>query len=489
MSLDESDLVASLPEGLYIDGQWRGSSTGAVFDVDDPATGEALGVRVADGSADDALAALDAAVQAQARWAATPPRERSEMLRRAYQGCVDRADELALAMTLEMGKPLAESHAEVTYGAEFFRWFAEEAVRIDGRYTIAPGGDGRIVVTSRPVGPSLLITPWNFPLAMLSRKVGAAAAAGCTMVCKPSEVTPITALVLMEILVDAGFPAGVCNLVTTTDAAASSDALLGDPRLRKVSFTGSTRVGKGLHETASANLQRVSLELGGNAPFLVLADADVDAAVHGAIAAKMRNGGEACTSANRFLVHASVMDRFTSSLAAQMAAMRLGRGTEPGVEVGPIIREVDRDEIAGLVDRAVHDGARVVTGGSPVDRAGWFYEPTVLADVPSDAALLGTEIFGPVAPVVSFDDVAEAIAIANDTEAGLVSYLYTDDLDAAIRVAESLEAGMVGINRGVVSNPAAPFGGVKASGLGREGGAEGIWAYRETQYLGIGLSD
>jgi succinate-semialdehyde dehydrogenase/glutarate-semialdehyde dehydrogenase len=297
------------------------------------------------------------------------------------------------------------------------------------------------------------------------------------MVCKPSEVTPITALVLTQILIDAGFPPGVCNLVTTTDAAALSEALLGDPRLRKVSFTGSTRVGRGLHEAASANLQRVSLELGGNAPFVVLADADVDAAVDGAVAAKMRNGGEACTSANRFLVHASLVERFTAMLATRMAAMRIGRGTEPGVEVGPIIREADRDKIAGLVDRAVHQGARAVTGGAEVDRAGWFYEPTVLADVPRDAALLDTEIFGPVAPVVSFDDVDDAIALANVTEAGLVSYLYTRDLDAAIRVAEAFEAGMVGINRGVVSNPAAPFGGVKASGLGREGGPDGIEAY------------
>ncbi len=488
-STNESDLLSRVPHGLYLAGEW-GAGTGAVtFGVDDPATGEPLDVTVADGTAADAVAALDAAVAAQPAWAATAPRERSEMLRRAYQGCVDRADDLALAMTLEMGKPLAESHGEVRYGAEFFRWFAEEAVRIDGRYTVAPGGDGRIVVTSRPVGPALLITPWNFPLAMLTRKIGAAAAAGCTMVCKPSEVTPITALLLFEILIDAGFPPGVCNLVTTTDAAALSSTLLADPRLRKVSFTGSTGVGRSLHEAASANLQRVSLELGGNAPFVVLADADVDAAIDGAMAAKMRNGGEACTSANRFLVHASIAERFTTGLTARMAALRLGRGTEPDAEVGPLIRERDRAEVAGLVDDAVQAGATVTTGGSNADRPGWFYEPTVLAEVPADADLLDTEIFGPVAPVVTFETVDQAIEMANATEAGLVSYLYTRSLDAALGVGEALEAGMVGINRGVVSNPAAPFGGVKSSGLGREGGAEGIEAYLETQYLGIALSD
>jgi len=486
---NESELLARVPHGLYIAGEWGAGTGGRTFAVDDPATGEPLDVAVADATAADALAALDAAVAAQPDWASTPPRERSEMLRRAFQACMDRADDLALAMTLEMGKPLAESHGEVRYGAEFFRWFAEEAVRIDGRYTVAPGGDGRIVVTSRPVGPALLITPWNFPLAMLTRKIGAAAAAGCTMVCKPSEVTPITALLLMTILIDAGFPPGVCNLVTTTDAAALSTTLLADPRLRKVSFTGSTKVGKSLHEAASANLQRVSLELGGNAPFVVLADADVDAAIEGALAAKMRNGGEACTSANRFLVHASIADRFTDGLAARMAALRLGRGTEPDVDVGPMIRERDRAKVAGLVDDAVHAGAAVRAGGAHADRPGWFYEPTVLAEVPAEAELLDTEIFGPVAPVVTFETVDEAITMANATEAGLISYLYTQNLDHALGVAEALEAGMVGINRGVVSNPAAPFGGIKSSGLGREGGAEGIEAYRETQYIGIALSD
>lgn len=487
MPVTESHLVSSLPHGLFIDGGWRPASGHSTFDVDDPSTGEPIGVAVADGTADDARAALDAAVAAQPGWAATAPRERSQMLRRAFEGCLARADELALAMTLEMGKPLAESRGEVAYGAEFFRWFSEEAVRIDGRYTVAPGGDGRIIVTSRPVGPALLITPWNFPLAMLTRKIAAAAAAGCTMVCKPSELTPMTALVLFEVLVDAGFPAGVCNLVTTTDAPAVSAALLADERLRKVSFTGSTRVGKALFAAASDHLQRVSLELGGNAPFVVLADADVDAAVEGALAAKMRNGGEACTSANRFVVHRSVVDRFTDAFATAMAGLQLGRGTDEGVQVGPIIREADRAKIARLVDDAVDRGAQVVTGGSVVDRPGWFFEPTVLCDVPGGASILSTEIFGPVAPIVTVDDVDEAVAVANDTEAGLVAYLYTRDVDRAITVAERLEAGMVGINRGVVSNPAAPFGGIKSSGLGREGGAEGVEAYLETQYLGVAL--
>lgn len=483
----EADLLADLPEGLYIDGTWRPGSTGSTFEVEDPSTGESLGVAIAEGDASDAIAALEAAVAAQERWAATPPRERSEMLRRAFEGCIARTGDLALAMTLEMGKPLIESRGEVTYGAEFFRWFAEEAVRIDGRYTRAPGGDGRIIVTSRPVGPSLLITPWNFPLAMLTRKIGAAAAAGCTMVCKPSELTPITTLVLFEILIDAGFPPGVVNLVTTTDAPSLSTTLLADPRLRKVSFTGSTAVGRTLHELASANLQRVSLELGGNAPFVVLDDADVDAAVDGAMAAKMRNGGEACTSANRFVVHETVAESFARKLAERMGALKLGRGTEDGVQLGPMIRERDRDKIARLVDDAVAKGATVLTGGSAPDRTGWFYEPTVLVDVPGDAELLGTEIFGPVAPIVTVSSTDEAIEVANETEAGLISYVYTRDVARAVTVAEALEAGMVGINRGVVSNPAAPFGGIKSSGMGREGGAEGIGAYLETQYLGLAL--
>ncbi len=489
MTISESDLLGGLPRGLYVDGSWRHATNGSVFDVDDPATGSPLGVEIDDADGADARSALEAAVAASDAWAATPPRDRSDLLRAAFEEVRARSDEFALAMTLEMGKPLAESRGEVTYGAEFFRWFSEQAVRIDGRYTVAPGGDGRIVVTSKPVGPALMITPWNFPLAMLTRKIGAAAAAGCTMVCKPSETTPITAILLFDVLDRVGFPAGVCNLVTTTDAATLSESLLADPRLRKVSFTGSTRVGKHLHGLASTHLQRVSLELGGNAPFVVCADADVPAAVEGAVAAKMRNGGEACTSANRFVVHESVVDEFTALLGERLGSLRVGRGTEDGVQVGPMIRERDRDRIAGLVDDAVGRGARIVTGGGVPDQPGWFYRPTVLAEVPPDAELLSKEIFGPVAPVVSVSSDDEAVQVANDTEAGLVSYLYTSDLDRAIHLAEALEAGMVGVNRGVVSNPAAPFGGVKSSGLAREGGAEGIEAYLETKYLGIALGN
>lgn len=489
MNVDEIQLLSSLATGLHIGGEWQPATSGATFEVEDPAIGQPLGVAVANGGKVDALRALDAAVDVQEAWAATPPRVRSEVLRRAYEGCGANTDRLALAMTLEMGKPLAQSRGEVAYGAEFFRWFSEEAVRIDGRYTVAPGGDGRIIVTSRPVGPCLLITPWNFPLAMLTRKIGAALAAGCTMVCKPSEVTPLTALILMEILIDAGVPAGVCNLVTTTDAATLSSTLLGDARLRKVSFTGSTRVGRTLHELASQNLARVSLELGGNAPFIVCEDADLESAVSGAVVAKMRNMGEACTSANRFLVHASLADAFAKQLTDAFSAMKLGRGTDANVDVGPMICEADRDKISQLVIDTISHGARATTGGSVPDQPGWFYPPTVLVDVPNDAPILDTEIFGPVAPIVRFEDMDEAIGMANNTEAGLVSYLYTASLDRAITVSESLEAGMVGVNRGVVSNPAAPFGGVKSSGVGREGGSEGIDSYRETQYIGVALSD
>ena len=485
----ERTLLAGLPQGLCIGGAWRPSAAAATFAVDDPSTGESLGVEVADGDREDALAALDAAAAAQGEWARTAPRERSEVLRRAYERILERAEDLALLMTLEMGKPLADSRSEVRYGAEFFRWFSEEAVRLDGRYTVAPGGDGRIVVSSRPVGPALLITPWNFPLAMLTRKIGAAVAAGCTMVLKPSELTPLTALVLTEELLGAGLPPGVCNLVTTTRAAEVAGALLDDPRLRKVSFTGSTAVGKRLHAQASERLQRLSLELGGNAPFVVFDDADLDAALDGAVVAKMRNMGEACTAANRFLVHESVAERFTEGLVARLSGLRSGRGTQDGVTVGPLIGAAARAKVAGLVDDAVSQGAELLVGGVVPDGSGWFYPPTVLGSVPAGARILHEEIFGPVAPITTFADEDEAIALANETDAGLVAYLYTAGLDRALRVAESIEAGMVGVNRGVVSNPAAPFGGIKQSGLGREGGAEGVDAYRETTYIGIALDD
>ena len=456
-----------------------------MFGVEDPSTGDLLTRGVANGGSADALRALDAASGAQSAWSHTAPRVRSEILRRAYELILERADEFALLMTLEMGKPVADSMAEVRYGAEFFRWFSEEAVRINGRYTAAPGGDGHLMVTSRPVGPSLFITPWNFPLAMATRKIGPAMAAGCTMILKPAALTPLTAIALTEVLVDAGLPDGVMNLVTSTHAGDVGEALLGDARLRKLSFTGSTGVGRGLRALASPNLQRVSMELGGNAPFVVFDDADVDAAVEGAIIAKMRNMGEACTSANRFIVHESVADEFTAKLAGRMGQLRLGRGTEPGVEVGPLIEERARDKVTDLVQDAVAQGAEVVTGAVSPDRPGWFYEPTVLAGVAPSSRVLHDEIFGPVAPIVSFSDDDEGLAMANDTEYGLVAYVYSGGLGRALRVADELESGMVGINRGVVSNPAAPFGGVKQSGLGREGGAEGVWEYLDVKYVGI----
>ena len=391
-------------------------------------------------------------------------------------------------MTLEMGKPLADARAEVAYAAEFFRWFAEEAVRIDGRYTVAPGGGGRLLVIRQPVGPCLLITPWNFPIAMGARKIGPAIAAGCTMICKPAELTPLSMLLLTDLLVEAGLPAGVLNVVTTTRAGEVTGPLLADGRLRKLSFTGSTAVGKELIKLGSQNVLRMSMELGGNAPFIVFEDGDLDAAVEGAVIAKMRNMGEACTAANRFYAHASIAGEFARLLAERLAAMKVGRGTEDGVEVGPLVAERQRRKVVDLVDDAVGRGARVLTGGHALSGPGYFYEPTVLAGVPAGADCFREEIFGPVAPIVAFDDEREAIAAANDTNYGLVAYVYTQGLDRALRVCESLETGMVGLNQGLVSNPAAPFGGVKHSGFGREGGKEGIDEYLETKYVAVHLA-
>jgi succinate-semialdehyde dehydrogenase/glutarate-semialdehyde dehydrogenase len=482
----EEKVLGSVPRALFIGGQWRPAAGGRRFVVEDPATGEAL-VEVADGRAEDARAAMDAAVAAQPGWAATPPRQRGEILRRAFETLMDRIEDLALLMTLEMGKPLADSRAEVAYAAEFFRWFSEEAVRIDGRYTVSPNGQGRILVMRQPVGPCVLITPWNFPMAMATRKVGPAIAAGCTMVLKPAELTPLSSLAMTEILAGAGLPAGVLNVVTTTTPAETTGPIIADPRARKLSFTGSTVVGKQLMADASRQLLRVSLELGGNAPFLVFDDADLEAAVDGALVAKMRNMGEACTAANRFHVHRAVADEFAGRLAARLGALRVDRGTEAGVEVGPLIDARQRRTVVELVDDAVGRGARPLTGGQALDGPGYFYEPTVLADVPAGARLLREEIFGPVAPVAPFDSEAEAVAAANDTEFGLVAYVYTRDLNRALRVAEELETGMVGLNQGMVSNAAAPFGGIKQSGLGREGGPEGLEAYLEVKYAAVNL--
>ena len=390
-------------------------------------------------------------------------------------------------MTLEMGKPLKESKAEIAYGAEFLRWFSEQAVRIDGRYATRPNGQGRLLTMKQPVGPCLLITPWNFPLAMGTRKIGPAIAAGCTMVVKPAQLTPLSMLMLAKILEDAGLPAGVLNLITATSSGETMGPLIADPRLRKLSFTGSTEVGQKLMAQASDNLLRLSMELGGNAPFIVFDDADIDAAVQGAVIAKMRNIGEACTAANRFHVAGSVADEFAEKLAGKIGSMKVGRGTEDGVEVGPLIDDNQRAKVAELVEDAVGRGAKALVGGHARDGAGYFYDPTVLTDVPDDARLLSEEIFGPVAPVKGFADEDEAIAAANDTEFGLVAYVFTSDLKRALRVVEKLETGMVGLNQGMVSNAAAPFGGIKQSGFGREGGPEGIEEYLETKYVAVNL--
>ncbi len=480
----EQSVVERVPQRLLIGGEWRDASGGGTLAVEDPSTGAAL-CEVADATPQDAMAALDAACAVQAEWAATPPRERGEILRRAYEQVVARADELALLMTLEMGKPVAESRAEVLYAADFLRWFSEEAVRIEGRWAMAPAGGMRMLTMRQPVGPCLLITPWNFPLAMGARKIGPAVAAGCTMVVKPAKLTPLSMLALAEILEEAGLPGGVLNVVTSRSAGDTTGPLIDDSRLRKLSFTGSTEVGRQLMAQASRHVLRLSMELGGNAPFVVFEDADVDAAVEGAMVAKMRNIGEACTAANRFHVHASVADAFTEKLAARMGALKVGRGVEDGVEVGPLIDDDQRGKVTSLVDDALERGATALVGGSALDGRGHFYAPTVLAGVPGDATLLREEIFGPVAPVVTFADEDEAIAAANRTEFGLVAYVFTRDLDRAIRVVERLETGMVGLNQGLVSNAAAPFGGVKQSGFGREGGVEGIDEYLSVKYAAI----
>jgi succinate-semialdehyde dehydrogenase / glutarate-semialdehyde dehydrogenase len=482
----EQAVLDAVPTGLFIGGSWRPATSGAKLAVDDPSTGKTL-VEVADATPDDGRAALDAAVAAQPGFAAMPPRERGEILRRAFDLIMSRIDDLALLMTLEMGKPIAESKGEITYAAEFFRWFAEEAVRIDGQYAVAPNGASRFLVMRQPVGVCLLVTPWNFPMAMGTRKIGPAVAAGCTMVIKPAQQTPLSMHALAAILAEAGLPDGVLNVVTTSSAGKVMEPLIRDGRARKLSFTGSTGVGRALLEQAADKVLRTSMELGGNAPFLVFADADLDAAVEGAMTAKMRNMGEACTAANRFLVHRSVADAFADKLAERMAALRVGRGTDDGVQVGPLVDAKSREKVVELVGDAVDRGATVRVGGDAVDGPGWFYRPTVLTGVPLEARLTKEEIFGPVAPISVFDTDDEAVAAANDTEFGLVSYLFTENLSRALRVSEALESGMVGLNTGLVSNPAAPFGGIKQSGLGREGGSVGIEEYLETKYVAVNL--
>jgi len=483
---NETAAVEAAPTQLYIAGDWRDAGGGETLAVEDPSTGDTI-AEVADATADDAKAALDACVAVQEEWAAHPPRERGEILRRVFEAMNERADELALLMTLEMGKPLAESKAEIAYAAEFLRWFAEEAVRIEGRYATAPNGVGRLITMKQPVGPCYAITPWNFPAAMGTRKIGPAVAAGCTMVIKPAQQTPLSMLALAKLFEEAGLPAGVLNVVTSSSSSEVSKPIISDPRLRKLTFTGSTEVGRKLVEQAADGLLRTSMELGGNAPFIVFPDADVDAAVEGAVIAKMRNIGEACTAANRFHVAGKVADEFTEKLAGKLGAMKVGRGTEDDVKVGPLIDGDQRGKVAELVDDATGKGAQILVGGQSRDGAGYFYEPTVLGGVTGDARLLKEEIFGPVAPVISFDEEDAAIAAANDTEYGLVAYVYTRDIKRAFRVVEKLETGMVGLNQGIVSNPAAPFGGVKASGFGREGGPEGIDEYLNIKYVAMNL--
>jgi succinate-semialdehyde dehydrogenase/glutarate-semialdehyde dehydrogenase len=486
IATQEQTVVDKVEKRLYIGGEWRDASDGDTFAVEDPSTGEPL-CEIADATPEDAEAALDAAVASQAEWAATPPNERGEILWRAFETLNERADDLAVLMTLEMGKAVAESKAEIAYAAEFFRWFSGEALRIDGNYKLAGNAASRVLVMRQPVGPSFFITPWNFPTAMGTRKIGPAIAAGCTMIVKPAQLTPLSMLALAQILEECGVPGGVLNVVTTSSSSAVAEPIIGDPRLRKLSFTGSTEVGRKLIAQAADKVLNVSMELGGNAPFLIFDDADLDAAVEGAMIAKMRNIGEACTSANRFHVADSVAGDFVARLADRMASLKLGRGTEEGVDVGPLIDDDQRSKVAELVEDAVRKGARAVVGGSALDGAGYFYEPTVLADVTPEARVLKEEIFGPVAPVASFGSDEEAIAAANDTEYGLVAYVFTRDIKRALRVCEGLETGMIGLNQGMVSNAGAPFGGVKQSGIGREGGNEGIDEYLETKYVAVNL--
>ncbi|SCX99308.1 succinate-semialdehyde dehydrogenase / glutarate-semialdehyde dehydrogenase [Microbacterium sp. LKL04] len=481
MTSRESDLLSGIPNQLFIGGEWVDAEGGKTLDVFDPSTGEVIR-RIADASPADGIRALDAAVAAQESWAATAPRERSEILRRAFDLVQDRKEDLALLMTLEMGKPLAESRGEVAYGGEFLRWFSEEAVRISGRYGLNPEGTGRIVVSQRPVGPSFFITPWNFPLAMATRKIAPALAAGCTVVVKPAELTPLTTLFFVQLLAEAGVPAGVVNVITTASSGAVSAPIIADPRLRKLSFTGSTPVGQKLIAQAAEGVLRVSMELGGNAPFVVFEDADLDKAVDGAMLAKFRNIGQACTAANRFIVHESVAAEFSRRVADRVREMTIGRGTEDGVQIGPLIDDRAVAKAAELVGDAVERGARVLVGGNAVEGAGTFYEPTVVDGVVPGSAILREEIFGPVLAISTFLDEDEAVRLANDTEYGLVSYVFTQDLARGHRMIDRLETGMMGLNVGVVSNAAAPFGGVKQSGMGREGGLEGIHEYLNVKY-------
>lgn len=476
--------VSAVPVGLFTAGRWHSSSSDATFAVHDPATGEVL-AEVADATVDDGIAALDSAVAAQSGWAATTGRERAEILRKAFDAIIAKTEDIASVLTAEMGKPLQESRGEVAYGAEFFRWFSEQAAHVAGSYGPAPTGGYRVVTTEQPVGPCLLITPWNFPLAMGTRKIGAALAAGCSVIIKPAALTPLTMTMLVDILHEAGVPPGVVNIVTTSRSSDLSTALMSDSRLRKVSFTGSTAVGSSLLRQAAEHILTASMELGGNGPFLVCSDADVDAAVTGAMVAKFRNGGQSCVAANRFIVHTDVHDEFVAKLQERVSALVLGPGTEPGVDIGPVVSDKQARTLQGLVDGAVDEGGRLLVGGSRVEGIGSFFEPTLLIDVPLSAHIAREEIFGPVAVVYRVDSDEDALNAANDTNFGLVGYVFSTT--QALAYAERLETGMVGVNRGLVSDPAGAFGGIKASGLGREGGTSGIHEYLETKYMAVDL--
>ncbi|WP_016996804.1 NAD-dependent succinate-semialdehyde dehydrogenase [Kocuria atrinae] len=479
-----SALLEATPKGLLINGEWRDASDGGTFDVENPATGEVLAT-LASATEEDSRAAMDAAANAQESWARTSTRERSDILMRAYNLVKEHTDELATLMTLEMGKPLKESQGEVVYGNQFMRWFSEEAPRHYGRYADTPEGNLKMIVTHKPVGPCLLITPWNFPLAMATRKVAPAVAAGCTMILKPARLTPLTSQYFAKLIIEAGIPAGVLNVVCSASASKVSGPIMDDPRLRKVSFTGSTPVGKQLMKTAADRVLRTSMELGGNGPFIVFEDADLDKAVEGAMAAKMRNMGEACTAANRFLVHESVAEEFSKKFGEKLGALKTGNGMDEGTDVGPLVEKKARDGVVELVEDAKEKGATISVGGKAVDGNGYFFEPTLITGVTEDCRVFTEEIFGPVAPVITFKDEDDAVRLANSTEYGLASYVYTNDISRALRIGDRIEYGLLGMNVGVISNAAAPFGGVKESGLGREGGAEGIAEYTTTQYMGL----
>ncbi|NLS08219.1 NAD-dependent succinate-semialdehyde dehydrogenase [Rhizobium sp. P32RR-XVIII] len=474
--------IASLPTGLFIDGQWRSGGEGKTIDVLDPSTGDVI-VAVADATVQNAIEAVAAAHKAAKGWAATAPRKRSDILRRCFELMIERKAMLAELISLENGKTLSDAHGEVGYAAEFFRWFSEEAVRLNGEISTAPSGANKIIVEHQPIGVSVLVTPWNFPAAMATRKIAPALAAGCTCVLKPATETPLTALVLANLYAEAGVPAGVVNVITTSKSGPAVSSMLNDARVRKLSFTGSTEVGRVLLREAANTVVSCSMELGGNAPFIVFDDADLDAAIEGAMIAKMRNGGEACTAANRFYVQSGIAKEFSRRLAERMGSMKVAVGYDASAQCGPLINPKAVERIAGLVGDAKARGAIVLTGGGPLERQGFYFAPTVLSDVPSDSEISSEEIFGPVAAITTFTTEDEVVELANGTEYGLISYVYTKDLARGLRVSERMDSGMVGLNRGLVSDPAAPFGGTKQSGLGREGAHHGILEFCETKYI------